>query len=419
MSLESLPPRGSSAPRTSAEPDGELSRLSVAPVAPSTQRGRRLALSVVLLIALVLVGSVIAPLWIGIAFGTMMAFTAQGPYRRLTGWLRGRRELAAACTTVVVGLAVSAVGALAIYALTRELLAVTTVLRQRLAVGTLDALIGEPLAAVVDRFGMDRARLMSRLGSELSEATSFAAQGAASLVQATGGAVLGLLISLLTMYYVLLEWPTIPARLERLLPLDPHHTHSLIYEFRDVSRSALVGTLVTAVIQGVFGGIGYALAGVPQPMTWGLFTALGSFVPLIGTAAIFVPIALWLARAGHPGGALFVLIWGLVTVIGLADYVIRPRIVGGSGKENPLLMLMAILGGLESFGIAGLFIGPVLMTMFIAVLRIYEREMKRSVAVALSGQAKAEPSGPAPAGAHPPKAAAPPSASWGRKRGSS
>lgn len=419
MSPEPPSPRSPPAPRPSVEPEAEAARLSVAPVAPATQRGRRIALSIVLLLALVLVGGVIAPLWVGIAFGTMMAFTAQTPYRRLSGWLRGRRELAAALTTVLVGLVAAAVGALAIYALTRELLSVTTVLRQRLAVGTLEALIGERLSTVVDHFGMDRARLMTRLGTELSEATSFAAQGAASLVQATGGAVLGLLISLLTMYYVLLEWPNIPARLERLLPLDPHHTHSLIFEFRDVSKSALVGTLVTAVIQGVFGGIGYALAGVPQPLTWGLFTALGSFLPLIGTAAIFVPIAAWLVREGHPGGGLFVLLWGLVTVIGLADYVIRPRIVGGSGKENPLLMLMSILGGLEAFGIPGLFIGPVLMTMFIAVLRIYEREMKRTVALALAGRTPVEPNRPQEEGAQPRKAEIAPSASWGRRRGRS
>lgn len=389
MNLESKPPRAPAPtpPRTSIEPESELTRLSIAPAAPATLRGRRIALSVVLLLALLLVASVIAPLWVGIAFGTMMAFTAQRGFRLLAARLGNRRELAAAITTVLVGLVVAAVGALAIYALSKELFAVTAILRQKLAQGTLDALIGERLAAVVDRAGVDRVRLMARLGTELSEASGFAAREAADIVQATGSALLGLLIALLTMYYVLLEWPRLPARLEHLLPLDPRHTHSLIFEFRDVSKSALVGTIVTALIQGVLGGIGYALAGVPQPLTWGLFTALGSFIPLVGTASIFLPIAAWLAHRDHPASAVFVVIWGLLTVIGLADYVIRPRIVGGTGKGNPLLMLMSILGGLETFGITGLFIGPVLMTMFIAVLRIYEREMKHTAAAALAARA--------------------------------
>jgi predicted PurR-regulated permease PerM len=186
--------------------------------------------------------------------------------------------------------------------------------------------------------------------------------------------VLGLIIGLITMYYVLLEWATIAVRLERILPLDPRHTRALVLEFRDVGRSAFVGTVATAAVQGVLAGIGYWIMGVGQPVTWGLLTGLASFVPLIGTAVIWASIAIYQAFNGHLASGILVAVWGVFVITGLADYVIRPRLVGKKGHGHPLLMLIALLGGIEVMGLAGLIVAPVMMSLFLATLRIYERE---------------------------------------------
>jgi predicted PurR-regulated permease PerM len=356
--------------------DTELPVLeSTPPQRPSMIRGRRIALSVLLLLALLAVARIAAPLWVGIAFGTMMAFTAQSTYRFLSARLGERRTLAAALTTIFAGLVLGALGAVVIWILTKELLTLVALMQQKLATGSLADLIGERGVRLLGKLGVNRSQIGPRVAQELSRATGWAAGAASMVLQTATEAALGLLVALLTMYYVLVEWPHLPVRLERVLPLDPRHTRALVLEFRDVARSALVGAIATALVQGVLAGIGFAIVGVPQPLTWGLLTVLASFVPVVGTAAIYLPIAIYLILTGSTGAGVFVLLWGVLIVMAVSDYVIRPRIVGGKGQGHPFLLLIGILGGLEVFGLAGLFVGPVIMTMFVAILRIFEREI--------------------------------------------
>jgi predicted PurR-regulated permease PerM len=176
---------------------------------------------------------------------------------------------------------------------------------------------------------------------------------------------------------VLLEWPSVTRRLEVVLPIQPSHTRALMREIRDVARGALVGTIATAVVQGFLAWIGYAIAGVPRPLTWATMTAITSFVPLLGTMVVWVPMGVYEAFEGHLVRGIFVLAWGALVVTSLSDYVIRPRIVGKDGG-HPLLTLVALLGGLEVFGLVGLIVGPIIMSLFVAVLRIYERESARA-----------------------------------------
>lgn len=363
--------------RPSVPPDSELPRISTpAPVQEATRRGRIHALGIVLLLSFLAVARIAAPLWVGIAFGTFMAFTAQGLYRRLSARLGHRRELAAILTTVFSGIASLAVLAGLVWLLSKEIYEVIDLLQARLRTGSLAAIIGDVPAHWLERAGVNRDALLHQAQQELAAASNWVATAAGVILSTTATTVLGVVIGLMTMYYVLVEWPRLPVRLERVLPLDPRHTRALIIEFRDVGRSALIGTVLTAFVQGLTAGVGYAICGVPRAITWGVVTALASLIPAVGTALVWIPIGLYLAFTGHSGLAAVELIWGMVVVVGVSDYVIRPRLVGGHGQGHPLLMLIALLGGIEVFGLAGLIVGPVIMSLFVAILRIYEREVQ-------------------------------------------
>jgi predicted PurR-regulated permease PerM len=145
-------------------------------------------------------------------------------------------------------------------------------------------------------------------------------------------------------------------------------------EFKDVSRSALVGTVATALIQGALAAAGYALAGVSTPVTWGLVTAISSLLPVVGTFLVWVPVAAYELLHGRIGAGLFVLAWGFFVVSLATDYIIRPRLMGRKGRGHPLLMLVSIIGGIGVMGPAGLIAAPIVMSLFLAVLRIYEAE---------------------------------------------
>jgi predicted PurR-regulated permease PerM len=351
-------------------------------VPPETRRERKIALGVVLVLSLLLAAWIASPLWVGLMLGMVMAFTAQPLYRRLAtprGHEKPRDEtrrkyVAASLVTLLSAFVATVVGAVSLYILARELLVIGTLLQQRLASGTpLDAL-GPRALRLLDQLHIDRGRAATWLNDLLGQAQGKAVWAATAVLQTTTGSMLGLLIALITELYVLVEWPRLALRLETILPLDPRHTRALVIEFRDVSRSALVGTVATAVIQGMLAAVGYAIAGVPTPVTWGLLTAISSLLPVVGTFLVWVPIAGYEVWNGHIGAGVFIMIWGFLVVSIATDYVIRPRLVGKKGHGHPLLMIVSLIGGIEVMGLAGLIVAPILMSLFIAVLKIYERE---------------------------------------------
>lgn len=353
----------------------ELPALSDEPVEPGVRRGRHIALGVLTVVSFATVAWVASPLWVGLMLGAMMAFSAQPLQSWLARRLGGRHVLAAALTTFVGGLLTAAGIGLAGYVLVSGFLEVVALLKQHAPGMASNVHLGARGAHLLERLGVDHHDLTTHLQEWASRASGYLADAAGSILQTTTSALLSFVIALFAMYYVLLHWPTISVRLERVLPLDPHHTRALMQEFRDVGRGAFIGGIATAVVQGVFAGVGFAAAGVPHAATWGVLTAIGSFVPVVGTALVWGPVGLYLVAVGSVGSGAFVLAWGVLVVMGVADYIVRPRLVGRHGAEQPFLMLIALLGGIEIFGLAGLIVGPVLMSLFQAILRIYEREV--------------------------------------------
>jgi predicted PurR-regulated permease PerM len=335
------------------------------------RRTQRVALGALVGLAFVAVAWMSAPLLVGLALGTVMAFTAQPLQVRLSARLHGRRGLAAAMTTLLGGLVMAGGGAGMLWVAARELVAAVQVVQRGLMSG---GLFGPRLTRLFVALGIPHEGLVARLRDELGRVANLAAEVARLLLQTSMGVLLTIVIALWTMYYVLCDWPRIEHHLERVLPLNPGHTRALVKEFRDVGRQAFVGAVATAVAQGTIAGIGFALFGVPKPVTWGALLGLLSFIPAVGTVLVWVPAAVWLATSGHLVRALLLTAWSLVFVMAANDYFIRPRLVGRRGGGHPLLMLIALIGGISVFGIAGVIVGPVLMSLFVASVRIYERE---------------------------------------------
>ena len=203
---------------------------------------------------------------------------------------------------------------------------------------------------------------------------SHAAEAAGSVAQIFGEGALALFFLLLTMHLFLRTWNEMLPRAQSVFPLRPDYTRALFEEFRKVGRTTLQGTVVTGIAQGVLAGVGYALAGIPDAIFFGTVTAIASLIPAVGTLLVWVPAGVILIFTGHAGAGIFELIWGGLCVVGLSDYVIRPKLVGGDENTPALLTFAALLGGAEVFGLQGLIVGPLLMSLALAVLKIYERE---------------------------------------------
>jgi predicted PurR-regulated permease PerM len=234
------------------------------------------------------------------------------------------------------------------------------------------------LGKLTERLGVSQDDLKDRARSAASDIADRTADIAGTIASTTGSAMLGLFFAMLAMFYVLRNWDLLEQRAEETFPLRPQYTRKLFDEFRSVGRTTLVGAIGTSVAQGVVATFGYWISGVPQPLFFGAATAVASFVPAVGVLLVIVPVSALLFLVDHPGYATLELVYSLVFVVGVCDYVIRPRLVQGESKVPALITFASLFGGVEAFGLKGLILGPVLMSLAFAVLRLYAAEARSS-----------------------------------------
>lgn len=202
--------------------------------------------------------------------------------------------------------------------------------------------------------------------------TSFIIKNANVLLAGTTNFVVSLFFMLITMYYLFKDGKKFFERVVFLTPLSNKYDKILFNKFRDVSKSTILGTLVTATIQGILGSIAYLIVGMPA-FFLGVATAVASLIPIVGTALVWVPIAIVLAITGQWAAAIFLLIWGTL-VIGLSDNIIRTKVIESKAKIHPLLIFFSIFGGLNLWGFLGIIFGPMVLAIILTVLHIYELE---------------------------------------------
>lgn len=362
------------APPTSVVPAGSSPDApEPRPSIMASSRGRT-ALVVCAVIGLGVILYVSSNVATGLLLGVVMAFVAEPVYRRARTLLRGRTRTAAFLTTLGVMLALAAGVGAAVWVIATETLGLAREVQHRAASAPLDAIVGRGGVRLLDALHVPRPWVLSHIRVGATRLQELAAPVVTGVVTATGAGLIKGVITFATMYYALFQWESAARRIENILPLNPRYTRLLLEDFQAVGRSALVGTLGTAVVQGVFAMVGYTVAGVPRAALWGLVTGFVSFLPVGGTLLVWAPAVLYLVSVGRNGAAVGLLVWSVLIVVMVSDYVIRPRLVGGARPVHPVLVLVALLGGVETFGPWGVLVGPVLMSVCVAALRLYESE---------------------------------------------
>lgn len=178
-----------------------------------------------------------------------------------------------------------------------------------------------------------------------------------------------------TLFYFLIDGRQLMKYLMLLSPLRDEHDKLLIQKFISISRATLKGTLVVGVIQGILGGIAFWIAGIPSSAIWGLAMMLFSIIPIVGTAIIWIPASIIMLLLGNVWQSIFILVVGL-GVISVIDNVLRPRLVGRDTQMHPLIVFFATLGGISFFGLPGFVIGPIIVSLFLALGEIYTIEFR-------------------------------------------
>jgi predicted PurR-regulated permease PerM len=342
---------------------------------PEVEHEQHVVLSWAAVISVIAVLWLIMPIGAGILLGTFLAFMTQPIFERLKARIGPGGAAAATVTGATLALAALLGGLGWLFVVQGTALAQRFI--DELKPGGIADRAVQAVGRAAEHLGLSHEQLETRARNYANDLASRTVSIAASVASTTGGTLLALFFAILAMHYVLRNWSTVAKRAQATLPLRAEYTDALFTEFRRVGRTTLVGAIGTAIAQGVFAWIGYAIAQVPEPGFFGAATAVASFIPVVGVLTVIIPIGAALFALGHPGLAIVELAWCLVTVVALSDYVIRPRLVRGETEVPAIGTFVALFGGVEVFGLKGLIVGPVLMSLALAILRIYADDARK------------------------------------------
>ncbi|HEV8081334.1 MAG TPA: AI-2E family transporter, partial [Chitinophagaceae bacterium] len=204
--------------------------------------------------------------------------------------------------------------------------------------------------------------ITQKLGSSVPKILSFSAN-----------LITNLLLMFFVLYYMLIHGKNLEAFLNNIIPLKKKNLSMLATETRIMIKANAIGIPVLAIIQGLVGLLGYWIFGIEEFALWGFITGVCSIIPIVGTGLIWVPLTLYLFSIGKTGEGTGLGIYSLIVLTNI-DYVARITVLKKIGDVHPLITILGVIVGLSMFGFLGLIFGPLLISYFILLVKIYRNE---------------------------------------------
>lgn len=341
------------------------------------------AIPFVAIFSLILVLSymVAVPLASPLAWAALFSFFMHPLYSLLSERLfRGRfRNIAAALVTGAILLLIVIPGVFAGTMLAREVLRnygrildLMVEFSGSLDVADLKAFLPQWLASRIGPLG----DYVDFLRDNLQQAGGWTASRLAALSRAFAQNVFGLVWQLVVItvasFFMTRDGHLIVEYIEAVLPLSEEERFAVMNRARKLLRAVVYGITFTAAIQAVLGATGWAFAGLPTPMLFGILMFLFAMIPFVGTPLVLVPGSLYLLATGETRTGLLLLVWSL-GVVSTVDNFIRPLFISEGSGAHILIVFIGVIGGLAAWGFLGIFLGPLVISLFVFFLDSYRR----------------------------------------------
>jgi predicted PurR-regulated permease PerM len=319
---------------------------------------------------------ILLPFYAAVFWGTVIAILFVPLHRRLLESMKRRRNLAALCTIMIIVaiviLPITLIGAL----LTQEALD----FYGKVQSGELDLARffqqihdGLPAWAInlLSRFGLaSLGAVQEKLSAGLTAGSQYIATQALNIGHSTFDFIVSLFVMLYLLFFLLRDEKALSKRIMESIPLRAEQRQAFLLKFTTVIRATVKGDMLVALLQGTLGGLMFWFLGIGAPILWGVIMAFFSLLPAIGAGLIWIPVAVYLLATGAIWQGVTLIMFGAL-VIGLVDNFLRPILVGKDTKMPEFVVLISTLGGIVTFGLNGLVIGPVIAAMFIAAWDIF------------------------------------------------
>lgn len=295
-------------------------------------------------------------------------------YSRLRVWLGGRKAVAALLT---IGATMLAIG-LPLVSLMGVVISEALHLGEQFGPAIKEAFsqdISEHLPGwlpFLERLEPFRENILNKLATAANSIGNWLLASISTVTQDTFGLLLSMFVLLYAMFFFFTRGTELLQSLAVLLPMSAADREQVLQRGLAVTRASLKGILLVGALQGTLVGLAFWLCGLYGPVFWGAMVFILSAIPGLGAPLIWLPAVAYLFLTGKIGWGIGLAVWG-VLVVGLVDNLLRPLIVGRDAKLPDLVILVAILGGIATFGAVGIILGPIIAAVLDTVLNIYRR----------------------------------------------
>jgi len=232
--------------------------------------------------------------------------------------------------------------------------------------------VSKIIGRITDIFGITEADLdaaiidyFQRVGKELVTQITL---GAGNFI----AVAVNFVFTIFSVFFMFKDGADFLSKIRDYMPFSDEEKFLLATQMRDIIISTIYGGVLVAIAQGIIGGIAFSLLGIPSPVLWGFAISIASFIPLVGSMAVWGPAVIYLFIHGLVGQAFALIIIGFFG-ISMIDYLLRPVIIGSRTKMHVLVILFSVIGGIQLFGIIGLVMGPLVLAVFVSVIKIFRK----------------------------------------------
>ncbi len=211
------------------------------------------------------------------------------------------------------------------------------------------------------------------LDTVVPSVSSMASGLVTKIIQVLAEGILGVFVLLYVMYYTYTDGTRLVEFLKELLPMQEAHREKLFHEVQLVTRAVMYGSVLTALIQAILGGIGFAVFGIPNVIFWSFVMFILALLPLIGPPMVWAPWGIYLVLSGETFRGVGLLIYSAI-LVSTMDNILRPKLIGSRAQVHPVLILLGVLGGIAYFGFSGFILGPLVLSIFVTILDVYRKE---------------------------------------------
>lgn len=325
-------------------------------------------LHITILISFLFLGVVVSPFLTTLILAAILVTGTYPLYEWILRKVKGRKRIASLIVSLAIGVVFSIVFFVFITLLAQEAVSTYQAFEQWLKEGRFN--LNELIAKSSRRLGIPSVNIISSITQAAQAFSEILVAQSTNLLKSIAWLILNFFLLVFAMYFFFKDGQVIVNYIEDSIPLPAPYGKDLFQKFRQVSLAMLYGVFLTAILQGLLGGIGLAVAGIENPIFWGTVMAFFGMLPVGGTGIVWLPAGLFLLATNHYIAGIGLLLWGAL-IVAFIDNLVKPIVIAKQTKTYPLATFLVVIGGLMVFGLKGAVISPMVLAGLVTLIHIH------------------------------------------------